>query len=69
MNRKPGTFSMHDMAKATGGPIQTVWLHRRKGRFDINDISSVANYIVSQQLVRGATNARAQEKTDEQTLG
>ena len=69
MNRKPGTFSMQDIADVTGAPRQTVWMHRRNGRFDINDIGSVAGYIISQQLMRRAKHAKPQEHADEQIVG
>jgi len=69
VNRKPGTFSMQGISEATGAPIQTVWMHRRNGIFDINDVNSVANYVVSQRLSREARHAKPQKDTDEQIIG
>ena len=54
MNDKPISFLMRDIARATGVPLQTVWMHRRKGWFAVDDIGSVAAYVVGQTLLRRA---------------
>lgn len=54
MRAKQGKYTMEEISQYSEVPLRVVYEHRKCGRFDFEDLASVANYVVSQKLAAQA---------------